>query len=59
VTDHRGRIIQDGHTVALVMAATRESMLANIGHYAAVYSQDGPIKIETRTGKSRWKEHKP
>ena len=51
------RLIQDGMTVAQVdgptVAAYRE-----IKHYAAVYSQDGPVRIEQKIAKApnKWQE---
>lgn len=57
MTDDRffGRVIQDGQPVANVSAADLLSMLRELRHYAAVYGQDGPVKLQTRSGKGRWK----
>ena len=55
LTDHRGRIIQDGQPVASVIAPTSVGMLAELEHYAAVYSLDGPLEMQTRSGKSAWR----
>ena len=54
-----GRVVQDGLVVAKVSAPTREQMLAELSHYAMVYSQDGPIILETRPSKSHWRRHIP
>jgi len=45
------RLIQDGMVVA------GSTSLADIRHYAAVYSQDGPVRIERREN-GRWKEYR-
>jgi hypothetical protein len=42
------RLIQEGMPVAWA------NSLREIHHYAAVYSQDGPIKLQQRV-KGRWK----
>lgn len=52
---HHGRVIQDGQPVAGVSCVRRDRMLAELSHYAAVYAQDGPIRLEVRSGKSRWR----
>jgi hypothetical protein len=49
------RLIQDGMPVAWVDG---RSAVAEITHYAAVYAQDGPVKIEKRVD-GRWKKWKP
>lgn len=54
MNDYRGRVLQDGQPVASCSAPTREAMLRELGHYAAVYGQDGPVVMQTRTGTSRW-----
>ena len=54
-----GRVMQDGQKVAGVSSPDKRRMLAELGHYAAVYSQDGPVILETRTGKNRWKRLTP
>jgi len=53
---HHGRVIQDGQPVAGCSAEDRNRMLAELWHYAAMYQQDGPVRLETRSGKNRWKE---
>lgn len=58
-TWHHGRVIQDGQTVAGCSAVERDRMLAELSHYAAVYSQDGPIRLEVRSGKNRWRRLNP
>ena len=59
MSDHHARIIQDGMSVASVTAPTRERMLAEIDHYAALYSQEGTIRIEVRSGKGCWRQLLP
>ena len=54
-----GRLLQDGVIVAQVTAPDKRRMLAELGHYAAVYSQDGPVAMETRAGKNRWRRYIP
>lgn len=39
---------QDGMMVARTSAIRREDALREIQHYAAVYSQDGPVEIRER-----------
>ena len=39
---------QDGMAVARTSAASRDDALREIQHYAAVYSQDGPVEIRER-----------
>jgi hypothetical protein len=51
-TEHEAyRIMQDGMVVARTEG---QHSLREIMHYATVYSQDGPLKIQKRTNK-RWK----
>lgn len=45
----RFRLIQYGMPVAW---ATSEREIA---HYAAIYGQDGPVRIESRSERGRWK----
>jgi hypothetical protein len=47
----RYRVIQDGMPVAW---ATGER---EILHYAAIYGQDGPVAIEERPEKGRWRKY--
>jgi hypothetical protein len=49
--DPRFRLIQDGQPVA---SAQGPSAFAEISHYAHVYGQDGPVRVEYHDGK-RWK----
>lgn len=42
---HRFQLWQDGIMVAAVESASRHSAMKEIAHYAAVYEQDGPVKI--------------
>lgn len=57
--DYRARIIQNEVQVASVQASSKEAALHEIGHYAALYSQEGTIRIEVRSGKGRWRELLP
>jgi len=50
-----GRVIQDGQVIAGCSAIERDRMLAHLSHYAAVYSQDGAVRLEVRSGKGRWR----
>jgi hypothetical protein len=54
-----GRVIQDGDPVVSVSARTCEGMLRELAHYAKVYSQDGPVRLETRSDGKRWQRYKP
>ena len=47
----RFRLIQDGIPVAW---SEGPNAFADIKHYALVYSQDGPVRVEQRVG-GRWK----
>ncbi len=47
------RLIQDGQLVVKVVASDDDA-LREIRHYAAVYSQDGPVKIQFKTRGGRW-----
>ncbi len=47
------RLIQCGLPVASVYGPD-DSALREIHHYAAVYSQDGPVKIQFKTRGGRW-----
>lgn len=38
-------LFQNGMMVASVSAPTKEQALAEINHYALIYSQDGPVEI--------------
>jgi hypothetical protein len=57
MTDHVyfGRVIQDGQPVAQVSSADLVSMLKELRHYAAVYEQDSPVKLQMRAKGGRWK----
>jgi hypothetical protein len=46
----RFRLIQDGQVVA---SAEGDNALAEIRHYALIYSQDGPVTIQKRHNR-RW-----
>ena len=41
----RFQLWQDGMLVAAVDCENRHSAMKEIAHYAAVYEQDGPVKI--------------
>jgi len=43
---HRFQLWQDGIMVAAVDSPNRHSAMREIAHYAAVYEQDGPVKIK-------------
>jgi hypothetical protein len=45
--------------VASVTCEGKRRMLAELHHYAAMYSQDGSVELQTRTGKNRWRDHTP
>ena len=47
------RLIQGGQSVAGVDGPDDDA-LREIRHYAAVYSQDGPVKIQFKTRGGRW-----
>jgi hypothetical protein len=47
-------VIQGGYPVASGFGP-EEQALATMMHYAAVYEQDGPVEMKTRTGSGRWK----
>lgn len=57
--DWRGRVLQDGQPVASVSSYDRTTMLRELSHYAAVYAQDGSVRLEVRRGKGRWREFRP
>ncbi len=40
------QLIQDGMVVATVFASTDARARNEIGHYALVYGQDGPVEIK-------------
>jgi hypothetical protein len=52
-----GRVLQDGIPVASVTCEDKRRMLAELYHYAAMYSQDGAVALQTRAGKNRWRDH--
>jgi len=45
MTQYRFQLWQDGMLVAAVDCADRKSAMKEIMHYAAIYEQDGPVKI--------------
>jgi len=49
------RLLQDELVVAFV-SGTKESSLREINHYAAMYSQDGPVQIQVKT-KRQWVDY--
>lgn len=63
VTPWHWRIMQHvGATEMAVAGGTspdRPSMLREMNHYAALYAEEGTIRLETRTGKNKWRRHIP
>ena len=57
--DWQGRILQDGVNVAGVFSKSRDILLQELRHYASIYSEDGPVILEIREGKRKWKVYKP
>jgi hypothetical protein len=55
----RWRIKQGDLIVASGDAPGRREAEREMSHYAALYAEEGPIAIETRTGKNRWRRHNP
>lgn len=57
------RIMQDvGGTIIPVASGTcydRPTMLREMSHYAGLYAEEGSVRLETRTGKNRWRRHIP
>ena len=47
------RLIQDGQIVVKVMGPDNK-IVQEIRHYAAVYSQDGPVTIQFHSESGRW-----
>lgn len=43
---YRYDLIQDGMIVASVIAPTKKQGEKEIGHYAFMYQQDGPVEIK-------------
>lgn len=52
---HEARLWQDGLVVATVQGRDQASVFAAITHYATVYSCDGPVRAEVRTGRGKWR----
>ncbi len=52
-------ITQGGLRVAGGVCPSREQMLKEMSHYAALYAQEGPVELYTRTGKNKWRRHNP
>jgi hypothetical protein len=52
----RFRIIQDGDIVASGDAPDFGRCMSEASHYDMVYGQDGPVKVQVRTGRERWKD---
>ena len=44
---------QDGVCVAAVDCPTKEDMRREIGHYAMMYGQDGPVRVVELSPKTR------
>lgn len=53
---YRGRVIQDGQPVAWCESEDEGRMLAQLAHYTLMYGQDGPVEVQVRHGKGRWKK---
>jgi hypothetical protein len=57
------RIMQDVGDERMAVASgfclDRSTMLREMSHYAALYVEDGPIELQTRAGKNRWRRHNP
>ena len=49
---HKYRLLQDGLIVAFTEASTDEQAKREIMHYAMIYSEDGPIKVQKLKGKT-------
>jgi hypothetical protein len=49
----RYRLIQAGSTIARVDGPDNDRTFNEINHYAAVYGQDGPVRVE-RLERNRW-----
>lgn len=47
------RLFQDGFQQARVMSKDKETAEREIQHYAMMYEQDGPVKIQRRSRKIR------
>lgn len=44
--EFKGSVWQDGMEVAGVSAPDRESLMAELWHYALVYGKDGPVTLK-------------
>ena len=56
MSDWEGRIVQESQPVAFAFAKDRDAMLAQLAHYALVYGQDGPVKMQIKApGERRWR----
>ncbi len=51
----RLRVVQEGMTVASVDGPSLYAM-RQAGHYLAIYSQDGPCKLQFYTKGRRWRD---
>jgi len=54
-TLYYGRIVEAGQPVAGVSGYDRDSVARETAHYANMYGQDGPVVVQMRHGKQRWK----
>lgn len=52
---YRGRVIQDGQPVAWCESEDEGRMLAQLANYTLIYGQDGPVEVQVRHGKGRWR----
>lgn len=53
--EYRFRIVQEGMTVAEVVAGDRDTALRETLHYACQYAHEGMVRIEERTRSKRWR----
>jgi hypothetical protein len=52
---YQGRIVQDEMTVAECDSKNEARMKAELAHFAVVYRQDGPVRVDVKYGKGRWR----
>jgi hypothetical protein len=57
-TEYRGEVWQDGFRVAMAIGTNYAQVNAETAHYAAMYSQDGPVIVKhfEKKSKKRWKQ---
>jgi hypothetical protein len=56
-TEYRGEVWQGGMRVAMAQGQTWSTVNMETAHYAAMYSQDGPVIVKhfSKKPKKRWK----